>query len=104
MPSRVFPKAQLLEMLYEGGSGDIDAIEETVTGTGRWSVNYRVIFRCRTDGTHWEAYFSKGATEQQDERPWQHDGDNIACNQVVPEKHVITVYEKVPEDAPLYPP
>ena len=40
----------------------------------RWSVHYRLIFRIpdQPEGEAYEVYYSVGATESQDESPWEY--------------------------------
>lgn len=55
------------------------AILDEITDTSRWSIHHRIIFAYQ--GKFWETYYSEGATEMQDERPWEYD-DTIECIEV----------------------
>jgi hypothetical protein len=59
----------------------------------RWSVHYREVFE--HEGKYYETTYSVGATESQDERPYEYDGDPIECPEVKPVAKTIIVYEKV---------
>lgn len=62
------------------------AIERQIIGNSRWSIDYSCVFE--DGGKHWETTYSVGATESQDEGPWEYE-DEIVCTQV--EKRQVTV-------------
>jgi hypothetical protein len=45
----------------------------------RWSIQYRCIFEDK--GKFFEAYYSEGATEMQDESPWEYE-EEVVCTEV----------------------
>lgn len=47
------------------------AILDEITDQSRWSVHHRIIFPYQ--GKFYEAYYSEGATEMQDESAWEYD-------------------------------
>ncbi|KXZ22393.1 hypothetical protein P4T89_12745 [Bacillus nakamurai] len=55
------------------------SILEEITGISRWSVNYRIVFPYQ--GRFYETFYSRGATEIQDESPWEYD-DQVECYEV----------------------
>lgn len=55
------------------------AIKNTITGTSRWSVHHEIIFEDK--GKFYKTHYSEGATECQDERPWEYD-ENVECVEV----------------------
>ena len=55
------------------------AIKDTITDTRRWSVDHEIIFL--HDGKYWQTHYSVGATEQQDESPWEYDTE-VECTEV----------------------
>ena len=65
--------------------------EPEIIDTTRWSVIYRAIFSF--DGKLYETHYSCGATEMQDESPYEYEPDEIDCSEVVPVTKTITVYE-----------
>jgi hypothetical protein len=81
-----FKKEFLME--FEGKT----IIDEMVDHS-RWSVSHRRIFEF--EGKFYETYYSVGATEQQDESPYEYDEDEIDCPEVKPVQKLVTVYEKV---------
>lgn len=83
-----FKKEFLLELLEED-----NYVEHSISDTSRWSVHYDWVFE--HDGKFYESSYSVGATEQQEEYPYEYDGDEIECREVVPVKKTITVYEPI---------
>lgn len=59
------------------------AIENTVVDNSRWSIQHEIIFEYQ--GKFYCTYYSVGATEQQDESPWEYE-DNVGCTEVVKKK------------------
>lgn len=58
--------------------GDHEDWEETkgtknIEEHSRWSVMYKGIFLHRPSGKYYELYWSVGATENQDEQPFEYD-------------------------------
>lgn len=66
-------------------------ISDTITDTSRWSVHHELVFEL--GGEFFRVDYSTGATEQQDERPFDNEGDMVECVQVYPVTKTITVYE-----------
>lgn len=67
---------------------------DRIVGVGRWSVNYRFVFL--HDGRFFETFYGVGATENQDESPWEYAPDEIECQEVVPVEKMVTDYEPKP--------
>jgi hypothetical protein len=55
------------------------ALLDEITDTSRWSVHHRIIFPYQ--GRFYEAHYSEGATEIQDESPWEYD-ETVECTEV----------------------
>jgi hypothetical protein len=82
-----FPKQELLYMgLPEA------AIEDEVAGTSRWSVQHEIVFE--KDGKFYRTYYSIGATEMQDESPWEYDNE-VECWEVHKVQKMMEVWEAV---------
>lgn len=92
MPS--FKKADLLDLL-DDNSDALEKVSDTIIGTSRWSINHALVFREVETGKFFRAPYSVGATEQQDEGPWEHEGEVITAVEVRPVEKVVTVYEPV---------
>lgn len=89
-----FKKTDLLDLL-DDNSETLEKVSDTITSTSRWSVNHTLVFRELATGKFFRAAYSVGATEQQDEGPWEHEGEVIAVVEVRPVEKVVTVYEPV---------
>lgn len=62
---------------------DWEKIEENVVDTSRWSIRYVGIFKHIPSGKYYQMSWSVGATEYQDERPFDYeDPDLIEVEQV----------------------
>jgi hypothetical protein len=56
-----------------------NAIKNDIIDTSRWSIHHSIIFAY--DNKFYRTWYSEGATECQDESPWEYDND-IECVQV----------------------
>lgn len=61
------------------------AIEDKIVSQGRWSIHHEIIFEM--DGRHYLTDYSVGATERQDEGPWE-CFDNEDEIEIIPVKKV----------------
>ncbi len=73
----------------EGGK----TISDEIVGRDRWSLHYCRIFE--VEGRFYRTYYSVGATEYQDEIPYECDEDDIEVEEVMPVERLVTVYEPV---------
>lgn len=55
------------------------AIEDKIIDTSRWSEVHEIIFEY--NGKYYSTDYSCGATENQDEAPWEFD-DNVECVEI----------------------
>lgn len=85
-----FDKEFLIDLAY---AKDVPVVDEQIVGHSRWSIEYEQIFE--HGGKFYRTSFSKGATEYQDEQPYEYDEDKIECQEVVPVEKVVTVYENI---------
>jgi hypothetical protein len=74
MPLIKIPKADLR-------AADVlsNVILDEITDTSRWSIHHRIVFEW--DGKYYMAHYSEGATEMQDESPWEYETD-VDCLEV----------------------
>jgi len=87
----LIPKVFLVSTL---GNKDVDVFDEIVDTT-RWSVVHERIVRY--DGKLYSAPYSEGATESQDESPYEYDADMIECEEVEPYEKTVIAYRPVSE-------
>lgn len=74
-----------------GGDGPTKTIESDIVDHSRWSVGHRRVFEF--EGKFYLTFYSRGATESQDESPYEYDDEEIECQEVFPVQKTITVYE-----------
>lgn len=68
-----------------------NAVEDDVIDNNRWSISHKIIFE--DDGKFYQTYYNVGATECQDERPWEYEKE-INCTEV--EKRKVMVEKWMP--------
>lgn len=68
------------------------AIEDEVIDTSRWSIHHKIIFE--HDGKFWQTWYSVGATEMQDEAPWEYEKE-IECTEVHQVEKLVKIWEVV---------
>ena len=83
-----FSKEFLQERVGEG------ALEAKIVGKRRWSIEYAEIFE--HEGKFYRTRYNVGATEMQDESPYENDADEIECPEVHKVSKMVDVWEPVP--------
>lgn len=74
--------------------GDLEGfklVENKITSTSRWSIHYELVIQRELDGKYFRDYYTVGATEQQDEGPFEYDEPDF--NEVFPVEKVIVDFE-----------
>lgn len=99
MPTLTVPKETLLEDWavldsLDGETDKIQVLRDTITDTGRWSIHHSLIFKLKETGKIYHTHYSVGATERQDERPWEYD-DKVLLTEVEPYEKTIIDYRKI---------
>ena len=84
-------KIVLQDLAFDDTPENYEIIENELTDTSRWSNHYRQVFRY--EGLFYVTNYSVGATESQDEQPYEYDGDEIECKEVFPVEVMVTKYE-----------
>ena len=90
-----FSKDFLRELSYGDHENAVVVLHE-ITDTSRWSIHYKQIFKI--DEKYYQTFFSVGATEIQDESPYEWDEDEIECEEVFPVEKTVIVYEPLKEN------
>lgn len=90
MTKKVFSKESLVDLAYGHTVNGFGVIVNEVVDTSRWSTIYEMIFSY--GGEYFRTSYSVAATECQDERPYEYEGDNIECTQVWPKEVMVTKY------------
>ena len=78
-------KDEALDVLY-GDHEDWEEIERQMVDTSRWSIHYEGIFRHIPSKKYYSMCWSVGATEQQDEGPFEYEE---------PELREVEQYDKI---------
>lgn len=91
-----FPKQVLKELLYGELPEEVGltVVRDQLYDSSIWSLHYEFIFRTKQD-KYYRTYYSKGATESQDESPFEYDEDMIECEEVKPVEKMIIDYVKI---------
>lgn len=84
-------KKEILQELAYGDVDGYDIIEHKMTGHTRWSLQYSMIFKF--EDKLYKTSYSTGATEYQDEDPYEYEPDEIECPEVIPVEKTSIVYE-----------
>jgi len=87
-----FTKHFLIDSLREDDDCTEEVLDEIIDNS-RWSILHRRVFRF--EDKFYETFYSVGATEQQDERPYEYDGKEIECQEVEPVQVLVTVYNPI---------
>lgn len=93
---------ELLELWREGDSTEtwedgayplkFKMVKTELIDTTRWSYVHEVVYQDLTTGKFYSSSYSTGATECQDERPYEYDGDEIGLTEVEPIEKVVIEY------------
>ena len=88
-----FSKEDLQRLAWEDYDLDIyEVLEDEIVDTSRWSNIYEMVFRVKETGLLYATSYSRGATEMQDESPYEWDKDTIECDEVVETKVEVVRY------------
>ena len=69
-------------------------MENDMIDTGRWDIQYRLVFQYQGD-KYYEVYYSRGATEYQDYDSFEDEGDEMECQEVEPVEVKVIKYKRV---------
>ena len=87
-----FEKQWLQDLVWEEHE-EAEIIKNEIVDTSRWSVHHTLIFMF--EDKYYRTYYSVGATENQDESPFEYEPDMIECEEVVPVEKTVIVYESI---------
>lgn len=74
---------------------DGETVVDNIINHSRWSVAHERIFK--HEGRFFRTTYSVGATESQDEAPYEYEEDLIECEEVQPFQELVTVYKPIKE-------
>jgi len=78
-------------ILYEDHE-DFELVTSEIVDNTRWSIVYEDVYQRLSDKKFFKTTYRKGATESQDERPYEYDGEAV-FEEVFPVEKLVTVYE-----------
>lgn len=90
--TKTFDKTYLTEKLVLPYSKYV--VSDTITDIGRWNIEHELIFLDPADNKYYRTSYREGATELQDERPWEYN-DTVEAVEV--EKKLVIKEEFVAE-------
>ena len=72
--------------------------EDEPIDSRRWSITHRIVFSLpgQDDGTAWQTTYSVGATECQEESPWEYN-DKVTCRLVRLQPVTVEMWKEVDE-------
>jgi len=80
---------------WDGFDLKFELVQEELVDTSRWSHIYERVYKDLTTGKFYSTSYSSGATECQDQRPYEDDGEEVEFVEVMPVEKTIIVYESV---------
>lgn len=96
---------ELLELFRVGDTTESDAweglclkfelVREELVGTTRWSHVYERIYKDLESGKFYSTTYSTGATECQDEAPYEYDSEGVELVEVEPYEVKVIKYREV---------
>jgi hypothetical protein len=80
------------ENIVRGRNKEFELISEHIYDTGRWSIKYITIVKRVSDGKFFKSLYQVGATEYQDEGPYEYDSKAV-FTEVFPVEKTVILYE-----------
>ena len=74
------------------GCPNVEVVQSVLVDTSRWSHIYSRVYKDLDTGKYWWTSYRVGATECQDESPYEYDGDVIEFTEVVPRETIKIEY------------
>ena len=88
------PKEALLELAYQGEyyeSGyELEVVRTRVLDKSRWSIFHEMIIHDVTTGRYYSTGYSEGATEAQDESPYEDEPEMVYVTEVFEVKQIVS--------------
>jgi hypothetical protein len=95
-----FAKEILIGLIYGDHEDDMGVVSDEISFTSRWSIHHEMIFKVNASWPEhpqprfYRTTYSVGATESQDEQPYEYDGDDIECQEVEPYEELVIKYRE----------
>ena len=92
----LFSKETLVDLAYhEYDETKFEILENEIQDSSRWSIHYNLIFKVLETGKIYETSYSVGATESQDESPFEYEDDEIEVTEVEPYEVTVIKYKAI---------
>ena len=91
--TKLFSRESLLELICHD-SETLELIYDKLIDSSRWSLYQEIVFKDTTDNKFYKTTYSTGATEMQNESPWQYE-EKIECFEVRPVDVTVIEYKEV---------
>lgn len=78
------------QAIVDGDTDEFETVSDEIIDHTRWSVVHEIIVKRKSDGLFFVSSYSVGATESQDEAPYEYS--DAVFKQVVPLEKTITYY------------
>ncbi len=78
--------------IVKGSNKEFETISNEISDASRWSLMYDIVIKRLWDGKFFKSEYKVGATELQDEGPYEYD-DKAVFTEVFPVEKIVTVYE-----------
>ena len=91
-----FNKKVLADIAYDDCPDGFEKMEDTIVENTRWSILHSMVFKF--ESKFYTSCYRVGATEQQDEQPYECEGDKegmVECAEVTQVEEVVKVWVKV---------
>lgn len=89
----ILNKEEARDIVYEDHE-DFEKVEENCIDQERWSVVYEGIFKQKSTGKFYKVVWSVGATECQEERPFEYEKE-VEFIEVEPYEKLVVVWRKI---------
>jgi hypothetical protein len=73
-------------------------VQNEIVDHTRWGIVFDLVFMTKDDERYWYKSYQVGATECQDEGPFDDEGDTVECQEVAPYEVSIIKYRVVEDD------
>ncbi len=87
-----FKNQFMVDMAWESND-ETEIVKDDIVETSRWSEIHVVIFSYKDK--YYQSNYSRGLTEQQDESPYECDGEEIECAEVHQVEKMVKVWETI---------
>lgn len=85
------------DLAYGDHDESVEVVKNKICETTRWSICYDLVFKIIATGKYYSSFYSRGATECQDESPYEHSKAEVECPEVEPKLIEVTIYVEVKE-------